>query len=165
VCQDYRNIAGIDGVLLEYWPLEFSNDEGVFISRSSFLASLAFIDSLTSIGLGVLGVGQNVTNNPAEVIRYVYGAILIAQSNNMLVKGRYIYNDYYANHKTEDLNLLTLGRPVGSRRYDDNGTWERDYGGVGVDGVTRINATVRLFIPTGTVSVSNPPVLTIVRQS
>jgi hypothetical protein len=163
VCQDYRNIAGIDGVLLEYWPLELSNNEGAFFSRSSFLASLAFIDSLTSIGLGVLGVGQNVTDDPAEVIRYVYGAILIAQSNNMLVQGRFIYG-YYANHKTEDLNLLTLGRPVGSRRYDDNGTWERDYGGVGVDGVTRINATVRLFIPTGTVSVSNPPVLTILRD-
>jgi len=225
-CQNYRNVAGVDGIMLEDWPLRFPANG--FLSRSQFLASLAYIDNLLSTGLGILAVaqqfvsasptatgssgantisvssatnivaGQDVSgtgigvgatvvsvvsttvtlsvNNSGTVsgtmefgvnedsaIRYAYGAMLIAQNNDMDVCGRYIY-DGYASHIQDDLNLLTLGRPVGSRRYDDNGTWERDYGGVGADGVTRVNATVRLFIPTGTVSVTNPPVLTIIRD-
>lgn len=122
-CLSYQE-AGINGLMLEDFPMTFTTSTVVYPSQAEYDNGLAFTESLVAAGLDVLLVGQSAYSGTPwandDDAKFVAATVLLTQSQNGP-------NSVYGRHTTASLSgsypqwwpsdwyHVRLGRPTGPR--------------------------------------------------
>lgn len=151
----YRT-AGINGVMLENFPLAFPSGSLDYLTQAEFDGALSFCDTLLGDGLELLLVGQSLTTGTPWTdtagARFTAAVALLLQTTNPpRVYARFAsagMNGAYPQYWPFDEWRYRLGRPIGARSTSGTNpkiyTRDYQYGSVSISYPTSGTPTVTI---------------------